>query len=139
MPAPENLTVQTPGEPITQPTTQQQTSTSTDQQPDPEYVGKHNGGGRYRIFRTPAGAEHGDWFSDFVATGEGAKEAAQVEADRLNAGGAPYFKPEETQQAAPIAQVTAEQPTTQQQTAQPGRAVLTEEGWLVNELPAGKE
>lgn len=137
MPAPDNLTVQTPGEPITQPTTQQQTSASTEQQPEPEYIGKHNGGGRYRIFRTPAGAEHGDWFSDFVATGEGAKDAAQAEADRLNAGGEPFFKPEETQQAA--AQTAAAQPTTQQQAAQPGRAVLTDEGWLVNELPASKE
>lgn len=137
MPAPDNLTVQTPGEPIVQPTTQQQTTTSTEQQPEPEYIGKHNGGGRYRIFRTPAGAEHGDWFSDFVATGEGAKDAAQAEADRLNAGGEPFFKPEETQQA--TAQATAAQPTTQQQAAQPGRAVLTDEGWLVNELPASKE
>jgi len=138
MPAPDNLTVQTPGEPITQPTTQQQTTTSTEQQPEPEYIGKHNGGGRYRIFRTPAGAEHGDWFSDFVATGDGAKEAAQVEAERLNAGGEPFFKPEETQQAI-AAQAAAEQPTTQQQTSQPGRAVLTDEGWLVTELPASKE
>ncbi|MDQ7965520.1 hypothetical protein RDI61_15910 [Pseudomonas plecoglossicida] len=137
MPAPDNLTVQTPGEPIVQPTTQQQTTTSIEQQPEPEYIGKHNGGGRYRIFRTPAGAEHGDWFSDFVATGDGAKDSAQAEADRLNAGGDPYFKPEETQQAA--AQTAAAQPTTQQQAAQPGRAVLTDEGWLVNELPASKE
>ncbi|MNJ10060.1 hypothetical protein D3C77_42140 [compost metagenome] len=139
MPAPDNLTVQTPGEPITQPTTQQQTTTSTEQQLEPEYIGKHNGGGRYRIFRTPAGAEHGDWFSDFVATGDGAKEAAQVEADRLNAGGAPYFKPEETQQDTATAQVTAEQPTTQQQTSNRAQAVLTDEGWLVPDQPARKE
>lgn len=129
MPAPDNLTVQTPGEPITQPTTQQQTST-TEQQAEPEYTAKFNGGPRWRIWSRTAN----DWFSDFVATGEGNKEAAQIEADRLNAGGEPFFKPEETQQAATIVQ-----PTTQQQAAQPGRAVLTEHGWLVSELPASKE
>ena len=137
MPAPDNLTVQTPGEPITQPTTQQQTTTSTEQQPEPEYIGKHNGGGRYRIFRTPAGAEHGDWFSDFVATREGAKDAAQAEADRLTAGGDPFFKPEETQQA--TAQVAATQPTTTQAKTPSYAAVLTDEGWLVPDLPARKE
>ena len=133
MPAPDNLTVQTPGEPITQPTTQQQAG--TEQQQEPEYVGKHNGGGRYRIFRTPAGAEHGDWFSDFVATGEGAKEAAQAEAERLNAGGEPFFKPAEQEQATAEAQVTTAQPTTQQQAATRTQAVLTDEGWLVPDLP----
>lgn len=137
MPAPDNLTVQTPGEPITQPTAQQQAG--TEQQPEPEYVGKHNVGGRYRIYRTPAGAEHGDWFSDFVATGEGAKEAAQAEAERLNAGGEPYFKPEETQQATTTVQAAAEQPTAQQQAGTRTQAVLTDEGWLVPDLPARKE
>lgn len=137
MPAPDNLTVQTPGEPITQPTAQRQAG--TEQQQEPEYVGKHNGGGRYRIFRTPAGAEHGDWFSDFVATGEGAKEAAQAEAERLNAGGEPFFKPEETQQTTTTVQAAAEQPTAQRQAAPRTQAVLTDEGWLVPEPQARKE
>ncbi|MBM5460277.1 hypothetical protein H8F21_22185 [Pseudomonas sp. P66] len=130
MPAPDNLTVQTPGEPITQ-TAPEQTSTEPK---EPEYVGKHNGGGRYRIFYTPTGAEHGDWFSDFVATGEGAKEAAQVEADRLNAGGAPFVKPAdpEPEAAAPAATTTQTAP----EQTRPGVAVLTPEGWLVPELPA---
>ena len=51
MPAPENLTVQTPGEPITQPTTEQQTASSTEAT-TPEYTAKHNGGGRWRIYST---------------------------------------------------------------------------------------
>ncbi|WPE28069.1 hypothetical protein PshuTeo1_38040 [Pseudomonas hunanensis] len=139
MPAPDNLTVQTPGEPITQPATTQQTTTSTEQQPEPEYVGKHNGGGRYRIFYTPVGAEHGDWFSDFVATGEGAKEAAQAEAERLNAGGEPYFKPAEPEQATATAQVATAQPATTQAATPSYAAVLTNEGWLVPDLPARKE
>ena len=123
MPAPDNLAVQTPGQPITQPTT------STEAK-EPEYTAKFNGGPRWRIWSRTAN----DWFSDFVATGEGNKEAAQVEADRLNAGGEPYFKPSdlEPEAAAPAATIT--QPTTEQ--ARPGVAVLTSEGWLVPELPA---
>ncbi|MCE1001842.1 hypothetical protein [Pseudomonas sp. NMI1173_11] len=126
MPAPDNLTVQTPGEPITQPTTEQK---------EPEYTAKHNGGGRQRIWSATAN----DWFSDFVAMGEGAKEAAQAEADRLNAGGDPFFKPEETQQTTTTVQAAAEQPTTQQQAAPRTQAVLTDEGWLVPEPAARKE
>ena len=118
MPAPDNLQVQTPGQPITQPAAEQ----------PPEFTAKHNGGGRWRIYST----SQDDWFSDFVATGEGAKEAAQAEADRLNAGGTPVIK------VAEPAPEPADQPAAPAQpAAEPQRAVpiLTDEGWLVPELP----
>lgn len=133
MPAPDNLQVQTPGQPVTQPT-EQQASTEAK---EPEYSAKHNGGGRYRIFFTPAGAEHGDWFSDFVAAGDGAKEAAAAEADRLNSGGEPFVKPDEEQQATTTASAAATTQPTEQQAQ--NHAVLTAEGWLCPELPARKE
>ncbi|QXI40428.1 hypothetical protein [Pseudomonas xantholysinigenes] len=123
MPAPDNLQVQTPGQPITQP--------EPEQQNEPEFTAKHNGGGRWRIYST----SQDDWFSDFVATGEGAKDAAQAEAERLNAGGTPVTKAPDP---AP-APATPGQPITQPaaQVAQDQRAVpvLTPEGWLVPELP----
>lgn len=128
MPAPDNLTVQTPGEPITQPTTEQQTPTSTEVK-EPEYTAKHNGGGRWRIYST----SQDDWYSDFVVAGEGAKDLAQAEADRLNAGGEPFTKPADPEPEV-VAQASTTQPTTEQ--VAPGRAVLTSEGWLVGELPA---
>lgn len=135
MPAPENLTVQTPGEPITQPTAEQTSTTSTEQQSEPLYTAKHNGGGRWKIWYTPTDpAEHADWFSDFVATGEGAKDAAQAEADRLNAGGEPFTKSADPEPEATAPATAATQPTAEQ--AQPSRAVLTAEGWLVPELPS---
>lgn len=129
MPAPENLNVQTPGEPITQPTTEQQTASSTEAK-EPEYTAKHNGGGRWRIWA----ATTDDWFSDFVVAGEGAKDLAQAEADRLNAGGEPFTKPADPEPETSAPAAAATQPTTEQ--LAPGRAVLTAEGWLVGELPA---
>lgn len=133
MPAPDNLQVQTPGQPITQSTAEQQ----------PEFTAKHNGGGRWRIYST----SQDDWFSDFVATGEGAKDSAQAEAERLNAGGAPVTK---VADPVPTTLETAGELTAEQReraatdiaehlarTEQPQRAVpvLTPEGWLVPELP----
>lgn len=118
MPAPDNLQVQTPG---TQPAEQNTTATA------PEYTAKHNGGGRWRIYSTSLD----DWFSDFVAAGDGAKEAAQAEADRLNAGGTPVTKPADPAPAAPAAPT---QPAEQVQ-AQRAVPVLTPEGWLVPDLP----
>lgn len=128
MPAPDNLTVQTPGEPLAPATTEQASTTSTEAK-EPEYTAKHNGGGRWRIWA----AITDDWFSDFVVAGEGAKDLAQAEADRLNAGGEPYTKPADPEPEAPAAAVAT--PATTEQLA-PGRAVLTSEGWLVAELPA---
>ena len=121
MPAPDNLQVQTPGQPITQP--------AAEQQPEPEYSAKFNGGPRWRIWSRTAN----DWFSDFVATGDGNKEAAQAEAKRLNAGGTPVTKaPEPT--PAPAAQPAAQAQPAAEQT-QRAVPVLTPEGWLVPELP----
>lgn len=131
MPAPDDLAVQTPGEPITQPAAEQQSTTTADPQ-EPEYSAKFNGGPRWRIWSRTAN----DWFSDFVATGEGNKEAAMAEAERLNAGGEPFVKPADP---APEPQAPAQakaQPAAEQAVARPGHAVLTAEGWLVGELPA---
>lgn len=133
MPAPDNLQVQTPGQQITQPTAEQQAATSTEQKPEPEYTAKHNGGGRWRVWA----ATTDDWFSDFVAAGEGAKDAAQAEAERLNSGGEPFIKPAETAQAATSTTSTTSitQPTAEQTAAPRTTAVLTPEGWLVPDLP----
>ncbi|AGA72649.1 MULTISPECIES: hypothetical protein [Pseudomonas] len=52
------------------------------------YAAKFNGGTRWRVIDAK-----GEWFSDFIGS---SKEEAQAEADRLNAGGEPYIKPEDT-------------------------------------------
>lgn len=52
------------------------------------YAAKFNGGTRWRVIDAK-----GEWFSDFIGA---SKEEAQAEADRLNAGGEPYVKPEDT-------------------------------------------
>lgn len=120
MPAPDNLQVQTPG---TQPSAEQNITPVV-----PEYTAKHNGGGRWRIYSTSGD----DWFSDFMATGDGAKEAAQAEADRLNAGGTPVTKPADP--APPPAPAAPAQPAAEQVQIQRAVPVLTPEGWLVPEL-----
>lgn len=133
MPAPDNLQVQTPGQPqasAEQSTTTTSTSTSTEAK-TPEYTAKHNGGGRWRVYSTTSD----DWFSDFVATGEGAKDAAQAEADRLNAGGQPFVKPEDQVQQAQSTVEAATQASAEQVRPRRNQAVLTDEGWLVPDLP----
>lgn len=69
---------------------QASTTTSTGSQAKQSlgYAAKFNGGTRWRVIDAK-----GDWFSDFIGS---SKEEAQAEADRLNAGGEPYVKPEET-------------------------------------------
>ncbi len=134
MPAPDNLQVQTPGQPTTQPAAQQAASAEAN---TPEFTAKHNGGKRWRIWW----AASDDWYSDFMAHGDGAKEAAEAEADRLNSGGAPFVKPADPapEAAAPAPAVAdAAQPTEQKPQARQ-QAVLTEHGWLCPELPARKE
>ncbi|MNJ17897.1 hypothetical protein D3C77_121880 [compost metagenome] len=131
MPAPETLNVQTPGETVVQPTTAPAATTSTEQQPEtPLYIAKHNGGGRWKIWHTPAEG-HADWFSDFVATGKSAKDQAEAEAQRLLVGGEPYYKPADTEPAAPEAKPTTAPATDATQIKQ---AVLTDEGWLCPEI-----
>ncbi len=140
MPAPENLTAHTPGEPLATaatPTAPEEHS-GDDKFPlgAPAFSARHNGGGRWKIWYAPT-EEQADWFSDFVAIGEGAKAQAEAEAERLNAGGEPFVKPAEQQgqaaKAATAATPTARavDPTTLKQ------AVMTPDGWLCPEPKAG--
>lgn len=64
------------------------TSTGSQAKQPLGYAAKFNGGTRWRVIDAK-----GEWFSDFIGA---SKEEAQVEADRLNAGGEPYVKPEDT-------------------------------------------
>lgn len=138
MPAPEELTVQTPGEPLATAAPAADT-TATDAQSDgaafplgaPAFSAKHNGSGRWKIWYAPTEAQ-ADWFGDFVVFGKGAKALAEAEAERLNAGGEPY-----------VAVAGSVQPaTTAAPAAKPGKSidpatlkqpVLTEQGWLCPE------
>ncbi|MGH8381755.1 hypothetical protein [Pseudomonas sp.] len=136
MPAPDNLNVQTPGEPIIQPTTAP--ATTTEQPPAaPLYIAKHNGGGRWKIWHTPVeGAP--DWFSDFMATGQGAKELAEAEAQRLNEGGEPLII--DATRESELAALEQPKPTTAPavDATRLKQAVMTSEGWLCPE-PLAKE
>lgn len=144
MPAPENLTTQTPGAPIT--TAAPDADTDTNDTPAialgaPAFTAKHNGGGRWKIWYAPTEGQ-ADWFSDFVST---SKEEAEAEADRLNEGGEPFVAPDEpkTTKAVTTAKPAAKQaskaaatdgaidPTTLKQ------AVMTPDGWLCPESPKG--
>lgn len=64
------------------------TSTGSQAKQSLGYAAKFNGGTRWRVIDAK-----GEWFSDFIGA---SKEEAQAEADRLNAGGEPYVKPEDT-------------------------------------------
>ncbi|NMX27097.1 hypothetical protein HBO14_11225 [Pseudomonas sp. WS 5406] len=132
MPAPD-LTPQTPGEPIAS------TGTTTLTTPlagaiavspaAPAFNAKHNGGGRWKIWSTT----NDDWFSDFIAAGDGAKAQAETEAERLNAGGEPLvLDPQRTSEPAPKVQASTgnHDATTLKQ------AVLTNDGWLCPEPKA---
>lgn len=127
MPAPDNLQTQTPGQ-LTPPTAEQTNSPA--ETSEPEYTAKFNGGPRWRIWSRTAN----DWFSDFVATGEGNKEAALAEAERLNAGGEPFVKDAEPEPVVAVTPPAATQPTAEQAQRRT-QAVLTDEGWLVPDLP----
>lgn len=125
MPAPENLTAQTPGDPLA-------TAPAASTETPPAYSAKHNGGGRWKIWSTA----DDDWFSDYVVSGEGAKALAEAESERLNAGGEPFAKPAEQQEqapkaTAPAASTRAVDPTTLKQ------AVMTPDGWLCPEPKEG--
>lgn len=132
MPAPD-LTPQTPGEPLATITPIEPTAEPVDpsaQAPaQPLFAAKHNGGGRWKIWATA----NDDWFSDFIAAGDGAKAQAEAEAERLNAGGEPLvLDPQRTSDPAPKAQAEAgnQDATTLKQ------AVLTTDGWLCPEPKA---
>lgn len=128
MPAPE-LTVQTPGDPNAN--TTQATTKPEDAAPVLVYSAKHNGGGRWKVWST--GTD--DWFSDFLAVGEGAKTQAEAEADRLNAGGVPLvLDPQRLNEQAPAAQAQATTGDIDASTLK--QAVMTPEGWLCPEPKA---
>lgn len=142
MPAPEELNVQTPGEQPAATTESEITEPATDQaNPDgsefalggPAFSAKHNGGGRWKIWYAPTEG-NADWLGDFVATGKGAKELAEAEAERLNAGGEPHVAA-----AAPAKQATAAPAATKAPTArrldpsQLKAPVMTPDGWLCPE------
>lgn len=153
MPAPEDLTVHTPGEPIA-PDANEQTAANDSLPPSadehlepaanpadsalvlggPAYSAKHNGGGRWKIWYAPTEGTAG-WFGDFV----GDKTSAEAEAERMNAGGEPYVaatapvvKRDQEPAAKPAAKAAGVNPETLKQ------PVLTSEGWLCPEPPAAK-
>lgn len=139
MPAPDTLNVQTPGEPIVQPTTAPAPTTSTEQQATPLYTAKSNGGGRFKVWFTPTDpTQQAGWFSDFVATGQGAKEQAEAEAQRLNDGGEPLFI--DASRESELAALEQPKPTTAPavDATKLKQAVMTSEGWLCPE-PSAKE
>lgn len=72
----------------TKPAASTSTSTGSQAKQSLGYAAKFNGGSRWRVIDAK-----GEWFSDFVGS---SKEEAQAEADRLNAGGDPYVKPDDT-------------------------------------------
>ncbi|TWC18128.1 hypothetical protein FBY06_11553 [Pseudomonas sp. SJZ085] len=148
MPAPD-LTTQTPGEPLATMSpiafavtgaagaTPDAGETTTIQAQAPQYSAKHNGGGRWKVWCTPVEGD-ADWFSDFMAVGDGAKEKAEAEAQRLNDGGEPLVidaernADREALAAARPAAAGVVDPTTLKQ------AVMTPDGWLCPE-PKVKE
>lgn len=123
MPAPEDLTVQTPGEALT-PAANDAAATTTDTTDDPAkpaapaFTVKHNGGGRYIVIDA-----QGDKVGDFT----GDKPSAEAEAERLIAGGEPYTAVTAPAKPAAEAKPTAVDPTTLKQ------PVMTANGWLCPE------
>lgn len=138
MSGPDNLQVQTPGEPLgtmsplasavnsaagAGNTTASETNTAQAQAP--VYVAKHIAGGRWHIIDADA-QRVGDFIGD--------KAAAQVELARLLEGGEPLkLDPERKEDRAAQAQAkptaTDVDPTTLKQ------AVMTPDGWLCPEPP----
>lgn len=134
MPAPENLTTQTPGEASAAPAitetsaasdgqAPQQSTTTTEAPPAaPVFKPLHKGGGKYVVVDAT-----GQAVGDF----KGTKEEAEAEALRLAAGGEPLkLAPVEQTTAAP-AQVEKTEAIDPTKLKQP---VLTPEGWLCPEL-----
>jgi hypothetical protein len=126
MPAPEDLTVQTPGEALTPAANDAAATTTTDTADDPAkpaFTVKHNGGGRYIVLDAK-----GDKVGDFT----GDKTSAEAEAERLIAGGEPYTAVTAPAKPAAEAKPTAKasgavDPTTLKQ------PVMTADGWLCPE------
>ncbi|QXG34024.1 hypothetical protein [Pseudomonas viridiflava] len=142
MPAPDDLTTQTPGTPLATMTplagaisdattgnlNANETLTASAQAP--LYVAKHNGGGRWIIVDA-----QGERFSEFM-TNE--KPEAEAEALRLIDGGQPYVKPDESASQATSSPATTGKPDVVDPTKLKA-AVMTSDGWLCPEPPAAKE
>ena len=133
MSAPD-LTPQIPGEPLA---TMSPLTTTTTEPQAPQYVAKHNGGGRWIVIDESAPLIDGKVVKvgDFVGA---SKEEAEAEAQRLAEGGEPLVidaqrdsDREALSQPKPAA-TGAVDPTTLKQ------AVLIPDGWLCPE-PKGKE
>lgn len=123
MPAPENLSTQTPGAAPAAPDTSATTNptTTTDTASEPAFKPLHKGGGKYVV----VGVD-GEPVGEF----KGTKAEAEAEAARLIAGGEPLVAPaapaHELADSAPAAQAKTDaiDPTTLKQ------PVLTSEGWV---------
>ena len=137
MPAPENLTAQTPGEtlgtitPLAPTTTGDSGGTTgaseqgTAQAQAPVFTPKHRSGGVFYVI-DGAGTKIGDF--------TGTKEEAVVEAQRLTDGGEPLvLDPERNEDRAALAK--AAESTTAINAATLKQPVLTAEGWLCPEPP----
>lgn len=140
MPAPEDLTPKTPGEPLgtitpiaaatgaagdTTTTTAGEPS-ATQAQP-PLFIAKHIAGGRWHVVTNDAEAKR---VGDFV----GDKVSVLVELDRLLAGGEPLvLDPERKEDRATQAQ--AKPATTHVDATTLKQAVMTPDGWLCPEPP----
>lgn len=124
MPAPENLTTQTPGEAPAAPAA----DTAPDTKPNEPAVfsAKHNGRGIW-IAIDADGKRVGDF--------SGTKEEAQAEAERLNDGGEPFLV-DEPEPAAVVAKgpLKAASSVNASELQQP---VMTDEGWLCPEPKEG--
>lgn len=142
MPAPDDLTTQTPGQPLATMTplagaisdattgNPNANETLTASAQAPTFVAKHNGGGRWIIVDA-----QGERFSEFMTND---KAEAEAEALRLIDGGEPYIKSDES-----ASQATS-QPLTMAKTdavdaTKLKAAVMTPDGWLCPEAPASKE
>lgn len=124
MPAPETLTTQTPGDtaPVVAPP-------PPDSPASPEFIAKHNGAGRWKVWKTEADGG-ADWFSDFVGT----KDAAIAEAQRLTDGGEPLvLDPERHQDRAALAQAKPSGKAVNATALK--QPVMTPDGWLCPEPP----
>ncbi|MGH8387645.1 MAG: hypothetical protein ACRESJ_19515 [Pseudomonas sp.] len=137
MPAPEDLTPKTPGEPLGTMTplasavtgaaggTPDANESKTAQAQAPVYVAKHIAGGRWHVIDA-----QGERVGDFV----GDKAAVQVELARLIDGGEPLkLDPERKEDHAAQAQATPA--TTDVDASTLKQPVLTPDGWLCPEPP----
>lgn len=142
MPAPDELTTQTPGQPLATMTplagaisdantgNPNANESLTANAQAPLYTAKHNGGGRWIVVDA-----QGERFSQFMTND---KPEAEAEALRLIDGGAPYVMPEEQAGQSQSASVTITKPDVVDPTKLKA-AVMTADGWLCPEPPAAKE